>query len=104
MFRKLDLGESHQRPVTISIDGVDLVVPEGEAIAAILLRTAPYTSRVTPVSNSPRAPYCMMGVCFECLVSVDGETSRRACLERAREGMVVVRQPSRPDPLKDLAA
>lgn len=73
---------------------------EGESIAAILLRTAPFTSRATPITGAPRAPYCMMGVCFDCLVEVDGTTSTRSCLCYAREGMVVKRQLTRPDPVR----
>lgn len=104
MFRKIDPKRAARRSVTISIDGADMVVEEGEAIAAVLLRTLRFTTRRTPVTNSARAPYCMMGACFECLVVIDGETSKRSCLERAREGMVVLRQPSLPDPLNELAA
>jgi hypothetical protein len=71
----------------------------GLVLAAVLLRTPPFFSRVTPVSGSLRAPYCMMGACFECLVELDGETSIRSCLSRVRAGMIVRRQPHRPDPL-----
>jgi len=41
------------------------------------------------VDGAPRAPYCMMGVCFECLVTIDGVGSRQACLVRVAEGMRV---------------
>ena len=48
--------------------------------------------RTTPVTGSPRAPYCLMGVCFECLVTVDGVGSRQGCLVPVREGMVIETQ------------
>ena|SRR5947209_17716150 len=102
MFRKLQKVGEPALPANITINGVNLEVEEGESIAAILLRTPPYTSRFTPVTGAPRAPFCMMGACFECLVSVDGETSKRSCLEFARDGMAVVRQPKRPDPLAEV--
>jgi NADH dehydrogenase/NADH:ubiquinone oxidoreductase subunit G len=44
------------------------------------------------VSGAPRAPYCLMGVCFECLVTVDGVGSRQGCLVPVREGMVIETQ------------
>jgi predicted molibdopterin-dependent oxidoreductase YjgC len=44
------------------------------------------------VSGEPRAPYCMMGVCFECLVEVDGVPNVQACMTSVREGMTVRRQ------------
>jgi D-hydroxyproline dehydrogenase subunit gamma len=102
MFRKLDLDTVSIRPVTISVDGAATVVEEGEPVAAVLLRIPPFTARSTPISGSARAPYCMMGVCFECLVEIDGETSTRSCLTRARDGMVVRRQACRPDPMRDI--
>lgn len=102
MFRKLDPDGVAIRPVTISVDGVAIAVEDGEPIAAVLLRTPPFTTRATPVSGAARAPFCMMGVCFECLVEIDGETSTRSCLARARDGMVVRRQTGRPDPMKDM--
>jgi predicted molibdopterin-dependent oxidoreductase YjgC len=48
--------------------------------------------RASPVSGAPRAPYCLMGVCFECLVEVDGVRDRQACLTTIRDGMRVRRQ------------
>ena len=48
--------------------------------------------RTTPVTGAPRAPYCLMGVCFDCLVTIDGVGSRQACLVPVREGMAVETQ------------
>ena len=45
-------------------------------------------TRVSPVSGTPRGPFCMMGACFECVVSVDGHTER-ACMTEVRDGMCV---------------
>ncbi len=102
MFRKLDPTGGTIRQVTILVDGVAMVVDEGEPIAAVLLRTPPFTARTTAVGGAERAPYCLMGVCFDCLVEIDGETSTRSCLTRARAGMVVRRQSGRPNVLPDL--
>ncbi len=99
MFRKIDAGSNRIAGAAITIDGVATAAEEGEPLAAVLLRTPPFFSRVTPISGSLRAPYCMMGACFECLVELDGETSIRSCLTRVRDGMIVRRQPHRPDPL-----
>ena len=46
----------------------------------------------TAVLNTPRGPYCLMGVCFDCLVAIDGVGSRQACLVRVREGMRIETQ------------
>ena len=57
-----------------------------------ILRIASTGSAPTPVAGAPRAPYCLMGVCFECLVTVDGVGSRQGCLVPVREGMKVETQ------------
>jgi predicted molibdopterin-dependent oxidoreductase YjgC len=86
------------------LDGMPVEAEEGEPIAAILLRTAPFICRRTPVSGELRAPYCMMGACFDCLVTINGQTSVRSCLAHARDGMEIMRQLDMPDPLgKDAA-
>lgn len=78
--------------VTVQFEGSPVRVPAGLSIAAALLLQGAGPFRTTPVTQSPRAPYCMMGVCFECLVEVDGQPSRQGCLTTVREGMVIRRQ------------
>lgn len=90
MFKKLhDSGAS---TLTIYIDGQAIAAEHGETVAAVLLRQQLPVSRRTPVNESPRAPYCMMGVCFECLAVVDGVASIQSCLVTVREGMRIERQ------------
>ncbi|MFM0365514.1 (2Fe-2S)-binding protein [Paraburkholderia sediminicola] len=90
MFKKLH--EPGVSTLTIFIDGQAVVAERGESVAAVLLRQVNPASRSTPVHESPRAPYCMMGVCFECLTIVDGVASTQSCLVTVREGMRVERQ------------
>lgn len=97
MFRKSDSGGAGTQRVTILVDAAPVEAQAGEPLAAVLLRTAPFTTRTTPVTGAPRAPFCMMGVCFDCLVEVDGQTSVRACMIPVREGLAVRRQVGRPD-------
>ena len=52
---------------------------------------AGYTS-IHPLTGERRAPFCMMGTCFECLVEIDGQPNRQACLTIVREGMDIKRQ------------
>jgi|SRR5579859_4164882 len=90
MFRKLH--EPGGDAVTIYIDGAAVAAETGESVAAVLLRQPEAWVRTTPVSDSPRAPYCLMGVCFECLAEVDGVGSVQTCLTPVKPGMRVVRQ------------
>lgn len=94
MFRKLHDPEA--RGLTIEIDGLATDAEPGETVAAVLLRQPEGWCRLTPVSGSPRAPYCMMGVCFECLAVVDGIPSVQTCLRTVEDGMCITRQRGRP--------
>ena len=78
-----------QATVTIEFDGHRCKVPAEISVAAALLLDGVRTFRTTPVGAKPRAPYCMMGVCFDCLVEIDGVPSRQSCMTRVREGMVI---------------
>lgn len=93
MFRKLH--DPGPQVVTIFIDGRPVTAELGESVAAVLLRQQEGWSRTTPVSQSPRAPYCMMGVCFECLVEIDGQGSVQSCLTPVASGMRIARQQGR---------
>ena len=75
--------------VLISYNDAPLEVPADVSVAAALLSAGVTHTRVTPVSGTPRAPYCMMGVCFECLVEIDGRPNRQACLTMVQPGMQV---------------
>lgn len=75
--------------VTLTVDGRRVQARSTDTVAAALLAAGVTVCRTTPVSGAPRAPYCMMGVCFECLVTIDGMGNRQGCLVAVREGMQV---------------
>ncbi len=79
--------------VTIIFEGQEKTVPAGISVAAAVLGHghAGYTSR-HEVDGSPRAPYCLMGVCFECLMEIDGKRDVQSCVVTVRDGMTVNRQ------------
>jgi D-hydroxyproline dehydrogenase subunit gamma len=78
--------------VVISVDGAPVTARAGDTVAAALLAAGLTSTRATPVSGAPRAPYCMMGVCFECLVTIDDVGNRQGCLVPVSEGMRVETQ------------
>jgi predicted molibdopterin-dependent oxidoreductase YjgC len=90
MFQRLPDVESER--VTITVDGTQVRAAAGDSVAAALLAAGFDHCRTTPVSGAPRGPYCMMGVCFDCLVTIDGVGNRQGCLVRVREGMAVTLQ------------
>ena len=85
MFKRLP--ESARREVSITVDGAPVAAREGDSVAAALLGSGSLACRTTPVSGAPRAPFCMMGVCFDCLVTVDGIANVQGCMTRVRDGM-----------------
>jgi D-hydroxyproline dehydrogenase subunit gamma len=85
MFRRLPDADGSS--VEVTIDGRSMRVRAGDTVAAALLSAGVLASRAADVSGAPRAPYCMMGVCFECLVAVDGVGNRQGCLVPVKPGM-----------------
>lgn len=90
MFRRLhdDAGGRLQ----ITVDGQIVNAQRGDTVAAVLAAAGVTPLRTTAVKGTPRSAYCMMGVCFDCLVTIDGVGNRQACLVPVRDGMVVERQ------------
>jgi predicted molibdopterin-dependent oxidoreductase YjgC len=93
MFRRLpDLPRPN---VSFLIDGERAEGCQGESVAAALLVVGKLACRTTPMGGLPRGPFCMMGVCFDCLVTIDGVGNRQGCLVSLREGMDVRTQEGR---------
>ena len=74
--------------VTFEFDGSSVEARQGDTIASALLAHGRRKLR-TGSDGTPRGLFCGIGVCFECVVSVDGDAGSRACLVFLREGMVV---------------
>lgn len=83
------LSEAVEARVTIRVDGNDVTAAAGDTVAAALLAAGVTAFRKAPVGGADRAPYCMMGVCFDCLVTIDGVGNRQACLVPVRDGMEI---------------
>ena len=90
MFRRHT--EARRRALTLFIDGVATEAREGDSVAAAMLAAGHLIARKAPVSGAARAPYCLMGVCFECLVTVDGVRNRQGCMVLVRDGMCIETQ------------
>jgi predicted molibdopterin-dependent oxidoreductase YjgC len=92
--------EATQRPVvTIDFENRRIEAMEGDSIAAALLNADVKSLRDTAVKATGRGPYCLMGVCFDCLVEIDGVPNRQACMIPVRHGMKVRRQTGAAKPL-----
>ena len=72
--------------VTIDINGKPVTAYLGESVATALLAEEIVAMRTTTLGES-RGVFCGMGVCFDCLVVVDGKPNTRACMTWVKEGM-----------------
>jgi predicted molibdopterin-dependent oxidoreductase YjgC len=82
---------TEQRPaVTLTFDGRAVAARAGDSIAMALWAAGERTLRVSSRDGAPRGVLCNMGICYECLVLVDG-VAVRACTTIVREGMRVTR-------------
>ena len=88
---RFSIGEAASK-IVFTFDGQELAAPDGISVAAALLVSGVTDFRASVVGRCARAPYCMMGVCFECLVEIDGVPARQSCLIPLRAGMEIRRQ------------
>lgn len=93
MFRRMRPPSAE---VTIDVDGKKVRAAAGDSVAAAMLAAGFTTFRGAALSGAARAPHCMIGNCFECLVEIDGQPDCQACLTTVAEGMQVRRQVKRP--------
>jgi D-hydroxyproline dehydrogenase subunit gamma len=85
----LPAGVRRGAEVTVTVDGEPVQAHLGETIAAALLARSGSPALRTTLGGSARGLYCGMGVCFECLVIVDGVPNTRACVTWVRNGMEI---------------
>ncbi len=79
--------------VRINVDGEDIEVPASISVAAAVLGHKHEKHAFHHAKDgSPRAPFCLMGVCFECMMEIDGVENIQSCLVPVRDGMVIRRQ------------
>ncbi len=78
--------------ISISFEGRKVPCKLGDTVAAAILAASPSYTRRTPKHGEMRAPYCMMGACFECLMEINGVTDQQACLTLVEDGMSIKRQ------------
>lgn len=77
--------------VEIVLDGQNTIVPADVSVAAALLAIGKITARTSPTAKEPRSPHCLMGICFECLMEING-VQRQACMTEVEENMVINRR------------
>ena len=87
MFKQLAFDKS--TAIHLIINNKTVEVAKGTTVAAAVLSHGLSYTRTTAVSGAKRAPFCMMGVCFECLMVINGQPNQRGCSTYVEDGMTV---------------
>ena len=89
----LTLVEARPEPgFEVTFDGAPLGALPGQTIAAALWSAGITSWRSTRVEHLPRGVFCGIGICFDCLVTVNGVPNQRACLVPAKPGDEITTQ------------
>jgi predicted molibdopterin-dependent oxidoreductase YjgC len=81
--------EERGEMLTVQVDGKPVTAYAGETVAAVLLAIGKRVFRHTDKKGEPRGIFCNQGVCYECLVTINGEMSVRACMTSVQPDMVI---------------
>jgi predicted molibdopterin-dependent oxidoreductase YjgC len=92
MFKRMNNAITGSQIVTLMIEGEEIVAHQGDTVAAAMLVAGFRYTRITPVKGKRRAPYCMTGICFDCIVEINGNPDQRACQTLVQDGMHVTIQ------------
>ena len=71
----------------IYLNGVEVEAIENESVGTFLLTRRQQVLRKTRFNDQPRGMFCGIGVCFDCIVTIDGIANQRACITQLRDGM-----------------
>lgn len=85
-------GVTRGSQVEIFVDGEPIQAFEGESVAAALLASGRRTLRTTARLHEPRGMYCGIGLCFDCVMMIDGKPNVRTCQAAVRAGMRIESQ------------
>ncbi|MBK6013062.1 (2Fe-2S)-binding protein [Streptomyces sp. MBT53] len=76
-----DLADAHPGPAfTVTLDGREIESAPGQTVAAALWSAGVTSWRTTRTGGAPRGVFCGIGVCYDCLVTVNDRPNQRACL------------------------
>ncbi|MET4060272.1 putative molibdopterin-dependent oxidoreductase YjgC [Arthrobacter sp. UYP6] len=76
-------------PIRATFNGQPITAADGATVGGALVANGITSWRSTRQKDRPRGLFCGIGVCFDCLVEVDGQPNERACMVRVRDGMSI---------------
>jgi predicted molibdopterin-dependent oxidoreductase YjgC len=78
--------------IPILFNGETIMVAGGQSVGAALLAAGQRITRTTRFASKPRGMFCGIGICFDCIATINGLTNQRACLTTVEEGMTIQTQ------------
>lgn len=84
-FRTKNVARKEQ--IVVWVNGKSMDAYQGETVFSALIANGIKRIRKSPVHKEPRGGFCGMGVCFECLVTIDGIPNLRSCMHEVKDGM-----------------
>jgi len=82
-------GFERKRRIRLLVNGKEVIAYEGETVFAALIASGRWVFRKTPRLGEGRGPFCGMGTCYDCLVTINGMPNQRSCMIEAEDGMTV---------------
>ncbi len=74
---------------TFTFDGKSIEAYSGQSVAAAILNQGSRILRQSRIADKPRSVFCGIGICFDCLVVIEGISNQRSCLVPAQPGLRV---------------
>lgn len=75
--------------ISFTFNGEQFTGTPGQSIAAALIASDHRVLRNTRFNQEPRSIFCGIGICFDCVVVIDGVANQRSCLVEISDGMIV---------------
>ena len=75
--------------ITFTFNGIELFARAGQSVSAALLTNDERITRYTRINGAPRGIFCGIGICFDCLLIIDGHPNQRGCITVVQSGMTV---------------
>jgi len=75
--------------ISFHFNGAKITGAEGQSVAAALIANGERELRRTRFGEEPRSIFCGIGICFDCVVTINGVANQRACLIEISNDMKV---------------
>lgn len=82
-------GIERGKKISFLLDGKSINAYEGESVSAAIFATGKRDLRISANLSEKRSLYCGMGVCYECVMTINGIPNTRTCQTLVNEGMIV---------------